>query len=264
MQKRIFSGLIMSIIVIPIIIIGKYPFTIFCGLIGVLALKELIDLKEHHKKIPDAIFIISVINLILLIFSEFDGYSLAFGLSYKYLALLLLSLFLPCLFYQDKNYQTHDAIYLSGSILLLGLVFNSIILIRNYNIYHLFYLLSITITTDIFALISGKLIGKHKIAPLISPNKTWEGSICGTLVATAISSIFYLNLISSANIFKVIIITFILSVIGNLGDLVFSKIKRENKIKDFSNIIPGHGGILDRIDSLVFATLAYIIIFSLI
>jgi phosphatidate cytidylyltransferase len=71
-------------------------------------------------------------------------------------------------------------------------------------------------------------------------------------------------MISNEYIIKVIIITLILSIVGQFGDLLFSKIKRENEIKDFSNIMPGHGGILDRLDSLMFVILAYIILFSVI
>lgn len=262
MKQRILSGIVMAIILIPLVILGGRFFAVACGVIGVLALKEIIDLKEHHKKIPDFMFLISILVLLLLIFSEFDGYGIAFGLTYRGIALTFICLFFPCLFYKNDKYTAHEAIYLSGSILFLGMVFNCFILIRNYDIWHFVYLVLIPILTDIFAMISGKLIGKHKCSPVISPFKTWEGAICGTIVATSISSIFYLNVIGSISIFKILFLTALLSVIGQLGDLVFSKIKRENKIKDYSNIIPGHGGILDRIDSLVFVVIAFVILFG--
>ena len=96
----------------------------------------------------------------------------------------------------------------------------------------------------------------------ISPNKTWEGSIGGLLAGSLISLIFYNFLISSIDI-KLVIITIILSIVGQIGDLIMSKIKRENGIKDFSNILPGHGGILDRLDSSIFVVLAYALMMSL-
>ena len=96
----------------------------------------------------------------------------------------------------------------------------------------------------------------------ISPNKTWEGSIGGLLAGSIISLIFYNFLISSIDI-KLVIITIILSIVGQIGDLIMSKIKRENGIKDFSNILPGHGGILDRLDSSIFVVLAYALMMSL-
>lgn len=264
MKKRIISAIVMIAILVPVLIIGGNAFAIAIGMIGVLALKELIDLKESHGKIPDLIFLIAIIDFLLLTFSEFDGYSIAFGLSYKGIALTLLTMFIPCLFYKNDVYDTKDAMYLSGSIIFLGLIFNSLILIRNLDIWHLIYLVLIVTLTDSFAMIIGSLIGKHKCTPTISPKKTWEGSIGGSIVGTSIAVIFYANMISSAAIGKVILITLVLSIVGQFGDLVFSKIKRENKIKDFSNLIPGHGGILDRIDSLVFVILAYIILFGII
>jgi phosphatidate cytidylyltransferase len=261
-KKRIISAIIMCAILIPVLIIGGRVFIVAVGMIGVLALRELMDLKESHKKIPDLVFLIGMLDLLLLIFSSFDGYSIAFGLTYRGLAITLLTLFIPTLFYKE-NYQTKDAMYLSGSVILLGLVFNSLILIRNYDIWHLVYLLLIVVLTDTFALFIGSLIGKHKLASNISPNKTWEGSIAGSIVATSIASIFYSNVIATVNV-KIIALTLLLSIIGQFGDLLFSKIKRENKIKDFSNLIPGHGGVLDRIDSLIFVVLFYTILFGVI
>lgn len=262
MKERIISAIIMGLLLIPIVIIGGNVFAVAMGFIGVLGLKELIDLKESHGKIPDAIFLISIIDFLLLAFSEFDGYSIAFGLSYRGLAFTILTLFIPCLFYKNERYTTKEAMYLTGSVVFLGLFFNSIILIRNLDLWHLLYLVLIVVLTDTFALFIGKLIGRHKCSPNISPKKTWEGSIGGLLVGTSVAVIFYYNLISSEHMLKVIAVTGFLSIIGQLGDIVFSKIKRENKIKDFSNLIPGHGGILDRLDSLIFVVLAYILLFG--
>ena len=264
MKKRIISAILMIIIFVPILVIGGNVFIVAMGMLGVIALKELLDLKESHSKIPDLVFLIAIINLLLLIFSEFDGYAIAFGLSYRGIALTLLTLLIPCLIYK-KDYQTKDALILSSYTIFLGLVFNCVILIRNVNILYLIYLILIATITDIFALVFGKLIGLHKCMPInsISPNKTWEGVIGGTLIGTIIPLIFYNNFVNSLNI-KVIIMTIVLSLIGQIGDLVFSKIKRENKIKDYGNIIPGHGGVLDRIDSLIFIILAYIICFGII
>ena len=117
--------------------------------------------------------------------------------------------------------------------------------------------------TDTFAYIFGSLIGKHKMCPLISPKKSWEGSIFGSLVGTFVSCTFYHAMINTVSL-KVVFVTLILSIIGQLGDLFFSKIKRENGIKDFSNIMPGHGGILDRLDSLIMVVLAFIVLFGVI
>ena len=123
------------------------------------------------------------------------------------------------------------------------------------------HLLSITILTDTFAYLGGKFFGKTKLLERVSPNKTIEGSLIGLIVSTSVASIFYLYIINpSANVGIVVLICFILSIVGQVGDLVFSSIKREFEIKDYSNIIPGHGGMFDRFDSIAFVSLFYIII----
>lgn len=262
MKKRIISAIGMTTIILPLVILGGIYFAVAIGVVGIFALKEFIDLKEYHKKIPWGISIICILSLLLLIFSEFDGYGIAFGLNYKAIAIAYLGLFTPSLFYQKEKYTTKEAFYLSGCILFLGIVLNGIILIRNYDIWHLFYLATISITTDIFAMLVGCILGKHKCAPTISPFKTWEGTIGGTTIASIVASTFYIYFIGESSIIKIVSLTILLSIIGQLGDLTFSKIKRENKIKDFSTLIPGHGGILDRLDSLFFVVLAYIILFG--
>ena len=123
----------------------------------------------------------------------------------------------------------------------------------------------ITIFTDTFAFVSGKIFGRHKLIERISPNKTLEGFIIGSIIGTIIPTIFYIYVISPGEEFiSIIIFTFVLSIIGQFGDLVFSSIKRHYKIKDFSNLIPGHGGILDRLDSITFVMFGYIILINLI
>lgn len=116
---------------------------------------------------------------------------------------------------------------------------------------------------DIFAYITGKTIGKHKFCE-ISPNKTIEGSIGGVtgavLLATIYTYIINQNFGLGYNYAYIIIISIILSLIGQIGDLAASSIKRYVGIKDFSNLIPGHGGMIDRIDSVIFiAPFAYIL-----
>ena len=118
--------------------------------------------------------------------------------------------------------------------------------------------------TDIFAYIIGKTLGKHKFTK-ISPNKTIEGCIGGTIGAIILSIIYTLicNKIwgLQINYIYITLISCILSIVGQIGDLAASSIKRYTEIKDFSNLIPGHGGMLDRIDSVLFiAPFAYFLL----
>ena len=109
------------------------------------------------------------------------------------------------------------------------------------------------------------LLGSHKLLESVSPKKTWEGMIGGTIFGVLISSTFY-HVVVDPNlpIYVLLIITTFLSIIGQFGDLVFSAIKRYYNKKDFSNIMPGHGGVLDRLDSIIFVILGFMFFISII
>ena len=108
---------------------------------------------------------------------------------------------------------------------------------------------------DSFALFGGKRFGKHKLAPEVSPNKTVEGTVCGALSSIAAGAIMYFALKASFDIPLVIcmLTALVCSSFGQVGDLAASLIKRMAGIKDYSNLIPGHGGVMDRVDSLLFS-----------
>lgn len=261
MKTRIISAAVALAIVIPLLIKGSIYFAIGCAILSVLAMREFLMLKQNTNKIPILIQLVSVACTLAIVLTDFKFSSATFDVSYKVIALACLCLFIPTLFYKEGRYRTNDAFYLLGCIILTGVTFNTFILIRNVSIYRFVYLLLITTMTDTFAYVFGSLIGKHKLCPKISPNKSWEGSIFGSIIGTLIASCFYHIFIGTVGI-KIILITLLLTILGQLGDLFFSKIKRENEIKDFSNIMPGHGGILDRLDSLIFVVLTYIILFG--
>jgi phosphatidate cytidylyltransferase len=109
---------------------------------------------------------------------------------------------------------------------------------------------------DIFAYLVGMCIGKHKLNPQISPKKTVEGSLGGivfSMIATVVALIIYQNIFDcNINYPLAVFYAFCCSVIGQIGDLSFSYIKRSYGIKDFGRLLPGHGGVLDRLDSLIF------------
>ncbi len=261
MKTRIISAIIMLLIVVPIVWYGGSAFKIGLGIVGILALKELLDLKKSHQEIPIFVTLVSIIDLLLLIYADFDGYSMMFGLTYRGLAITILTLLGLSLAYKEK-YKTTDALFLIASTLLIGTSFNAMILIRALSLTEFCLLILIFILTDTFALFGGLAFGHHKLIPSVSPGKTIEGSITGTFVATIGASVYYHFLINPINI-KAVLGIIILSIIGQIGDLIFSKIKRENDIKDFSNLIPGHGGILDRLDSTIAIMLGYLIIYNL-
>lgn len=130
----------------------------------------------------------------------------------------------------------------------------------------IWYVLICGWATDVFAYLGGKLFNtkKHKFSK-ISPNKSIEGCITGSIGAVISATIFTIicNMYFFTNISYIYIIfaSLVLSIVGQIGDFAASSIKRYNNIKDYSNLIPGHGGMLDRIDSILFiAPIAYILL----
>lgn len=148
------------------------------------------------------------------------------------------------------------AFFLSVFIPFFFSSFLRIRLMENWNIYIILPLLT-AFMSDAFALFGGMLCGKHKLAPTLSPKKTIEGSIGGLLGAVAGELIYGVILLNAFQVEKVSFLALVVygvmgSAVAQLGDLFFSSIKREYGIKDFGNILPGHGGILDRFDSVIF------------
>ena len=261
MKKRLISAFVALLIVVPIIIIGGYPFYIGLAIIGIIGYKEFLDLKVDHKPIPTVVSILGLICFCLFIITNINNTGLFSILSTQDLIIALLLLITPIIFYKDNKYSTHDALYLLGVVLFLGVSFSLIGSARVRGLDLFCYLLLIPIITDTFAYIMGSKIGKHKLCPRISPNKTWEGTISGFIAGTILGVIIYSLLVGKITLF-VILSTAILSTIGQIGDLVLSKVKRENDIKDFSNLMPGHGGVMDRLDSFIFVILTYFLLIS--
>lgn len=259
MKQRVVSAIILAIVLIPIFLIGGFLFNITFYIIATQGLREFLKVKTKEKAFPDFMQFISYIMLTLLYFTNTLNSDLSFMIDYRTLAGLFLVLFVPVVLYHNpKEYNIKDAFYLLGGIFFLGTSMSLFYTYRNIGLDIICYLLLITILTDSFALFTGSLIGKNKLLTDISPNKTWEGSIGGSLVATFVCTVFYTTVIDSTiPLFEITVITLFLSIIGQFGDLFFSAIKRKFDVKDFSNIMPGHGGVLDRLDSIIFVMLMF-------
>jgi phosphatidate cytidylyltransferase len=164
--------------------------------------------------------------------------------------LLIVIVFLFCVYEWNGIFKKKKYIYLLGLLILL-FFFLSLLKIYNLEDYNLKFLWLILIAwlTDIGGYIFGKLFGGPKLIK-ISPKKTWSGAFGSLILSQFACLIFFLdsNYILNFNIF---LFQFLLSVIGQIGDILMSYIKRINDKKDTSNFIPGHGGFLDRVDGLI-------------
>jgi len=119
----------------------------------------------------------------------------------------------------------------------------------------IYFLILITQLNDVSQFISGKLFGKRKISPLISPNKTWAGLIGGITGSTFFGYLF--RDLLPLTLMQTLLLSALIAIAGFFGDLNISAIKRDLKIKDMGQLIPGHGGMLDRLDSLIFSNLVF-------
>ena len=258
MKKRIIGAFIVVTILVVSLLLGELPFALVMTVASIFGLKELIDIKYEKEKI-DFVKIISAIFLILLLLNN-----MLFKINNKVLIILpILGLIIQMIFYNDKNkYNINDAFYFLGIIYFLAFSFGNIISMRDISTYKCIYIFIISFATDTYAYIGGMLIGKHKLTD-ISPKKTIEGTVVGTLMGVFIGTMFYHTLIGDLVLIEVIVMSFILTILSEIGDLVFSSIKRYFGKKDYSNLIPGHGGILDRFDSVIFVSLGMALILSI-
>lgn len=170
-----------------------------------------------------------------------------------------------------EGIKFNDAATIMFVSLVITCFLSNILLLRRMETHGLFYMIMAIVcfswATDVFAYLVGMLIGKHRFAPHISPKKTIEGSLGGTLISILVTLgavAIYCKVTSyHASISLVLLYAALCSVIGQVGDLAFSYIKRSYGIKDFGNILPGHGGVLDRLDSLIFLAPFFYMLISL-
>jgi phosphatidate cytidylyltransferase len=262
--KRSISGAIYIILLIASIEYSIESFFILFGVFLLIAVVEFCNLLHINKIIP-----IVIANLVYLFFykiaiaTKTDGifyilrYSNTFDLVVLFLTLIV-SLKCIVFLYDDKNLKIDSFskfAYLIGYIILPFVIITKIPFgIKGYNPNILISIFILIWTNDTFAYLVGKSIGKHKLFERISPKKTIEGFIGGIIFAI-IASYFiskYFLKIPEKNTFIWFIIAFIVGVFGTIGDLVESKFKRIAEVKDSGKIMPGHGGVLDRLDSVIF------------
>lgn len=260
MKQRTISAIILLIILIGSLVISSKLFGIVMLVTAILGFNEFFNIKyEENSKKLILIRVLGIVSLILLTLNN-TFYHIDVNITII-LPILLLSM--PIVFYNDsKLYNINDALYVLGIVYFLGLAFGNIIYLRDSNILKCIFIFIIAFITDTYAYIGGMLVGRHKLTS-ISPKKTIEGSVIGTLMGVVFGSVYYYNMVGGLTVFQVIILCLILTILSEIGDLMFSSIKRYFNKKDYSDLIPGHGGILDRFDSVIYVSLGLSLLLSL-
>lgn len=251
MKQRIITAIILMIITIPCVIIGGFSFKLLCLVASMLGVYELLKIMHQDKW-----------NIILdIVVYSFALYVVFLDKSMFFVNSNVIMLFAVVLFCLSMifDYLRFDKInFLLGFTVFTCIAMHCIMQVRlEFGVTALLYIAFATYGSDTGAYFTGVKFGKHKLIPRLSPKKTIEGSIGGIVLGTFLATglvYFYpleMSLVQSA------VLAFILTITAQVGDLTFSSLKRFAGIKDFSNLLPGHGGILDRLDSLLFNSVIF-------
>lgn len=295
MKQRVITAVIMGLILIPFLILGDWFIIGLITLLSYIAGYELLSMYQSKNQIPIICkYIIPLFSSMIVLTSAIGNMTdVVYVLLVEFMFLLIVPIF-------NKNIKTKDIIFFVFAIIYSGVTFTLMVQVRNldaiyngsidYKLFGIFdihtvglvmtcYVLITTMFTDIFAYQFGVKFGKHKLCPTISPKKSIEGSIAGTVFGSVFGTALLVGfryLLGSDSVllfnienvylytFAVFGISLLLSIAGQLGDLVASKLKREYEIKDFGKLFPGHGGVLDRFDSSIYTFLVFYVILMII
>ena len=304
LRNRVVIGAILAAVGVPAIIIGGWFLIVFAVIALFFAVHEFTNARPHNRyKLAIHIFIMAMtFSIVFWIFIKNNvnmyGFDLAkwtfktslgqLEVSTIGIAVTVLVLFLSSI--QNQNFKIDDATYLFTMVILIGISFQAFLVLRFFPIYSfddwgitmpewtssflLIYVLIGTFMSDMGAYFVGILFGRNKMNPRISPKKTWEGFFGGVTFsfvfslafALIVSALGYplLPFLSGDEWYWLVGLSLTMPLMANLGDFLFSAIKRHFDIKDFSTIFQEHGGMLDRIDSLLVTSLFVAIVVTFI
>lgn len=252
MKTRIITGVVAAALFIPFVVYGKLPFTLLVYVIASVGIYEILRMKKFViYSVPGISSLFA--TFVMLMPSGWEQKVIEWT-TYSKLELLFITAILLLIYsVLVKNQFTFDDVaFVILSTLYVGIGFYYLIATRDAGLAYIIFALLVVWTTDSGAYFTGRRFGKNKLWPEISPNKTIEGFIGGIVIA--VIAVIIMQLISPFDVSWVvlILIAIVSSIFGQMGDLVESAIKRHYDVKDSGNILPGHGGILDRFDSLLF------------
>lgn len=220
------------------------------ALLSFVALRELFSIL-HLRQVDRSAMLLCYLAIPVQYFFTYQGYIIASLVFIPVFMFVVLPFRLVIVGQTEGIIQSMAIIPAALMIALFGLSHLGLLLSLPGGRGLLFFLVFITEMNDVLQFVWGKLLGRHKILPNVSPNKTWEGFIGGVLTTTALG--IGLRFLTPCTIPQIAALSFLTANAGFMGDVIISSVKRDLQLKDTSAAIPGHGGILDRVDSLVVA-----------
>ncbi|WP_337184381.1 phosphatidate cytidylyltransferase [Shinella sp.] len=251
LRLRILSGIVLAVVVLAATWFGGLAFRVLAATIALLVYYEwstITRLAEVDFR-GNAFGWLSVALVSALVLFSFDELALPVLIG-------------AAVFAVAYALATRASGWLAGGIVYSGLTVISLAAIRGDTVHGfaaMLFIFAVVWSTDILAYFVGRAIGGPKLAPPISPGKTWSGAIGGTISAVIAGTLVHM-VFFSLNGLWVPVIALVLSIFSQIGDLFESFIKRRFGVKDSSRLIPGHGGVMDRVDGLVFACFAAFLI----
>jgi phosphatidate cytidylyltransferase len=264
LAKRVFTALLLAAIGIPAVLAGGDIFLVLIGLLLLVAAWEYVHIFRKASFQPSEGVLLVGVLLLLWVRTRASAYE-ALTLSAIFLLAMTFHLFA---YERGRDKAATDFAVTLGGILYLGWIGAYLVLLRDLpnGVWWFFLALPVVWLADTGAYFIGKRFGKHKLSPRLSPKKTWEGYLAGIVVGT-LSGILFAALWQRFGGLSLSLeggawIGLILSVVTTLGDLGESMLKRQAGVKDSGRIFPGHGGVLDRMDTWLWAsTIGYYLIF---
>lgn len=241
-------------------LIGTFAFAFYLGkkalsfLIVGLILIAGYEIYHIKKECWPKYLLVVILSLLLSAYFIPQNMILAY-ISFAMFILLFISIV-------NDKFPLNDVVFVFFMIMTLSLAVFAVRKVMQLPLTVFIYILIATYSTDTFAYLGGSLFGKHKLIERISPNKTVEGALSGT-IASVILSLIFAHFFLELNAVIIYTSSLLIPIIAQIGDLSFSLVKRFYKMKDFGNLFPGHGGALDRIDSIIFSLLAFNMILTL-
>lgn len=243
MKTRILTALAILAVIIPALLIGGPLLLLLISCIIIFGGMEYLDLSDHEETWPFWMkpFIIASVFICVFVPSS--------------LTLACMGVFTLCFLsfpVFSEKFTARDAFLSISFLAFFIMIAGSFLSIYKNDPMFIWLIIIATYCCDTAAYFTGRFLGKHKLNERISPKKTIEGSIGGWVFGALCSFAFAHFFISDMVLWEMLAAALILPISGQIGDLAFSAIKRCYGIKDFSNLLPGHGGVLDRLDSLIF------------
>jgi len=248
MKQRIITAIAILAVVLPPLILGGIALELLISAFAIVAVYEIITVC--FKKNSLSLYLVSLFLSLAAIFTS-DEVMIAV-MVFMFLVYFSISVF-------NEKVTVENCSYLLAMLLILVLTARGIHEVYRVGNVVMLYILVATYMTDTGAYFAGRFFGKHKLNERVSPKKTVEGSIGGYLLG-ALSSLGFgcAFVMPQLSFVRLCVLSAVMPLTGQIGDLAFSAVKRHFGVKDFGNIFPGHGGVLDRIDSLIFNLLVYL------